>query len=167
MLDVRLRPLIESDLPILFVNEQDETARQMAAFTSKDPFDWDAFNAHWNKLLADESITIRTIEVGGAVAGSISQHSWFGDPEVSYWIGREHWGKGIATSALTQFLTIIPTRPLYARVAYDNIASICVLEKCGFTAIGTDRGFANACGIDLRELIMILDNSLKSHDILL
>jgi len=41
-------------------------------------------------------------------------------------------------------------------VAKDNIASVRVLEKCGFVISGYDQGFANARGEEIEEVIMIL-----------
>jgi RimJ/RimL family protein N-acetyltransferase len=84
----------------------------------------------------------------------------WGDPderEVTYWIGRSHWGKGIATGALYAFLAVDPSRPLHARVAYDNVASRRVLEKCGFRVIATERGFAEARSAEIEELVLRLD----------
>ena len=79
-----------------------------------------------------------------------------GKPEVTYWIGREFWGKGIATKALAEFLGHVPVRPLYARAAKDNVASIRVLTKCGFCVTGEERGFANAQGAEIQELVLEL-----------
>jgi RimJ/RimL family protein N-acetyltransferase len=45
---------------------------------------------------------------------------------------------------------------MYARVAKDNLASRRVLEKCGFTVIGEDKGFANARGQEIDELLLEL-----------
>ena len=42
-------------------------------------------------------------------------------------------GRGIATAALTAFLRLEQTRPLYAGVAKHDAASVRVLQKCGFT----------------------------------
>jgi RimJ/RimL family protein N-acetyltransferase len=66
--------------------------------------------------------------------------SWEGEEGrlVGYWIGREHWGKGIATAALTAFLDVVRMRPLFALVHAGNAGSIRVLEKCGFVRIGQD-----------------------------
>jgi RimJ/RimL family protein N-acetyltransferase len=75
---------------------------------------------------------------------------------VSYWLGKEYWGKGIATEALGLFLGIIEERPLYARAAKDNAASIRVLEKCGFVISGCERGFANARGEEIDEVVLVL-----------
>lgn len=80
----------------------------------------------------------------------------FGTPEVSYWIGREFWGKGIATRALSELLGHVKMRPLYARAAKDNIASLRVLQKCGFTICGEDKGFASARGEEIEEFILVL-----------
>ena len=80
----------------------------------------------------------RTILADGAVAGNVV--SWLQDGErlVGYWIGREHWGRGIATRALAELLREIEERPLYAHVARHNVGSIRVLEKCGFTRRAED-----------------------------
>lgn len=100
--------------------------------------------------------TRRTIEVDGEVAGSVLVHNWFGDPEVTYWIGREHWGKGVATTALNEFLDLVQVRPLFARVAHDNVGSRRVLEKCGFVMTGSETGYSNARGEEIEELVLTL-----------
>ena len=154
--NILLRAVTDSDLPIFFEQQLDKDANFMAAFTAKDPTDRAAFMAHWAKILADPGITIRTILVEGQVAGHVLVHGWFGEPEVSYWIGKAFWGKGVASQALAQFLDIVTARPLYARVAKDNLASLRVLEKCGFTISGEDKGFANARGMEVEEFILNL-----------
>ena len=162
-----LRDVTETDLPIFFEQQLNKDANLMAAFTSKDPADRTAFMAHWEKIMADPSITsitIRTIVVEGQVAGHVSVHSWFGEPEVSYWIGKAFWGKGVASQALARFLDIVTDRPLYARVAKDNLASLRVLEKCGFTISGEDKGFANARGVEVEEFILNLPEAGESDE---
>lgn len=153
---VQLREVIESDPLIFFEQQLDSTANHMAAFTRKDPTDKESFDAHWTKILADEAIPIKTILFEGQVAGSVLSYIQFGEREVSYWLGKEFWGKGIATKALSEFLVELKERPLHARAAIDNIASIRVLEKCGFVISGYDQGFANARGQKIEEVIMIL-----------
>jgi RimJ/RimL family protein N-acetyltransferase len=152
-----LREVRDEDLSVLFEQWADPVAAHMAAFTAPDQMDRDAFERRWTRLRADESVIARAIVVDGEVAGTIG--SW-GDPderEVTYWIGRSHWGKGIATGALNAFLTVDPLRPLHARVAYDNVASRRVLEKCGFRVIATERGFAEARSAEIEELVLRLD----------
>jgi RimJ/RimL family protein N-acetyltransferase len=153
---VQLREVEVSDLPIFFEFQLDPEANQMAAFTSKDPSDREAFEAHWQNILADQSIPIQTIIFGGQVAGSVLSYVMEGEREVSYWIGKEFWGRGIATRALALYLDFIAERPLYARAAKDNLGSIRVLEKNGFKVITTENGFANARGIEIEESVLIL-----------
>ncbi|GGB42977.1 GNAT family N-acetyltransferase [Fictibacillus barbaricus] len=154
---VKLRDVTEEDIPIFFEQQLDSTANYIAAFTAKDPSDKDTFMDHWTKIIADETITIKTIIFNGQVSGHISNFEQFGEPEVSYWIGKEYWGQGIATKALSEFLNYIKIRPLFARAAKDNIASIRVLEKCGFRIISEDKGFSNARGKDVEEFILKLE----------
>jgi RimJ/RimL family protein N-acetyltransferase len=153
-----LRDVMMSDLPIFFDQQLDPEANRMAAFTRKDPADRDAFMAHWAKILRDETITIQTILFDGQVAGSVLSYvDEDGQREVSYWIGRPYWGKGVATRGLLAFLDHIKVRPLYARVAQDNIGSLRVLEKCRFTRIGEGRGFSEARGQEVEEFLLRLD----------
>jgi len=155
--DIRLRDVKEADPPIFFEQQLDPEANRMAAFTARDPADRELFMVKWGKILADERIRIKTILFEEQVAGHIVSHGWFGEPEVSYWLGKEYWGRGIATAALAQFIEVVQTRPLFARAVKDNVASIRVLEKCGFTVCGEDRGFANARGEEVEEFILRLE----------
>jgi RimJ/RimL family protein N-acetyltransferase len=154
-----LREVRDEDLAVLFEQWADPVAAHMAAFTARDHMDRDAFERRWSWLRADETVTARVIVVDCEVAGSIG--SW-GDPderEVTYWIGRSYWGKGIATGALNAFLTVDPSRPLHARVAYDNVASHRVLEKCGFRVVATERSFAEARSGEIEEFVLQLEES--------
>ena len=156
MSNIIIRNVIEDDLPIFFKHQQDREANHMAAFTSKDPSDWDRFMTHWNKILVDQNIMKQTIIYEDHVVGHISQFEQFGEREVSYWFEKEYWGKGIATKALREFLKHITIRPLYARAAKDNAGSLKVLEKCGFVITGEDSGYSNARGEDVEEFILTL-----------
>src|SRR4051812_17504360 len=49
-------------------------------------------------------------------------------------------GPGLATQALAQLLDVVDARPLHAYVAKSNVASIRVLEKCGFVKVGEHAG---------------------------
>lgn len=127
--DVRLREVDERDLPMFFEQQCEPDALRMAAFV---PRDRRAFMAHWTKLLADRTVSARTVLFDGQVAGNMVSWKREGKQLVGYWIGKHFWGKGVATRALLEFLDIAQARPMYARVAKDNVASIRVLEKCGF-----------------------------------
>ena len=90
------------------------------------------------------------------VAGNVLMFPHAGQPEVGYWVGREFWGRGVATRALAEFLRLVARRPLHARVATDNAASLRVLEKCGFASTGRDRGFAHGRGTEVEEYVLRL-----------
>lgn len=151
-----LREVLEEDLPLFFAHQQEPEALYMAAFTPKEPANWEAFLAHWSRLLADATILARTIVVAGQVVGHVGSFAEAGRREVTYWLGRAYWGRGLATQALQAFLEVEQTRPLYARVVKDNGGSLRVLDKCGFTVVGEDRGFANARGEHVEEYILEL-----------
>lgn len=130
-----LRDVLESDLPILYDQQLDPEATRMAAFPAREQ--WSEFLAHWQtKILGDPACRKQTIVWNGEVAGNIL--SWPKEERrlVGYWIGRAYWGRGIATAALQQFLAQDTGRPLEAIVAVHNVASIRVLEKCGFLRVG-------------------------------
>ncbi len=118
----------------LFEHQMDPEANRMAHFPARDR---DSFMAHWAKILADERLLAWTVVHQGEVVGNVV--SWTHDDErdVGYWIGREHWGKGIATAALGALLAELQERPLFAHVVEHNIGSIRVLEKCGFSNVGS------------------------------
>lgn len=156
--NIQLRDIQDTDLPIFFAHQQETAAVQMAAFTAQNPSDQAAFTTHWTKIRADDGVTIQTILFQGAVAGYVLCHNWFGEPEISYWLGQAMWGKGIATAALRQFIHLVKIRPLFARVAQDNAASLRVLQKCGFIISGQDQGFANARGEEIPEYLLTLHN---------
>jgi RimJ/RimL family protein N-acetyltransferase len=152
-----LREVWDEDLAVLFEQWADPVAAHMAAFTAPDHMDRDAFERRWVRLRADETLITRAIVVDGEVAGTIGSWGDPGEREVTYWIGRAYWSRGIATCALDAFLTVEPSRPLRARVAYDNVASRRVLEKCGFRVVATERGFAEARSAEIEELVLRLD----------
>jgi RimJ/RimL family protein N-acetyltransferase len=128
-----LREVVEGDLQAFYEYECDPEAAEMAAFPSRDR---DAFMAHWAKRLANESALTMTIVSDGEVAGNIGCWEADGDRFVGYWIGREFWGRGLATQAVAELVDTVEARPLYAHVVKSNVASIRVLEKNGFVEVG-------------------------------
>ena len=100
--DVLLSDVAERNLPVLFEHRRAPAANRMSGFPPKD---WDAFVAHWSEVLADEGVTRRTVLVDGHVAGNVVSFEQDGEREVGYWIGGELWGKGVATEALSRFLS--------------------------------------------------------------
>jgi len=153
MPNVALRPVIASDLPIIFDQMSDSESSAMAAVP---PRDKDAFDAHWEKIMANPETILRTIEVDGQVAGYLVSFMMGDERQVGYWLGKEFWGKGIASESLKQFLGVVKTRPLFGRVAKHNAASLRVLEKCGFKVIGEDK-YVNIGKEEVAEFVLKLD----------
>jgi RimJ/RimL family protein N-acetyltransferase len=156
---VQLREVLDADLPIFFEQQLDPAANYMAAFTAKNPADRAAFDAHWARIRTDARIILRTILFDGQVAGYVGTYEQAGEPQVTYWLGQQYWGRGLATLALSRFLASHTRRPLFASAAKDNAASIRVLQKCGFALVGEVRSFANARGDEIDEVILKLDES--------
>jgi RimJ/RimL family protein N-acetyltransferase len=152
-----LREIEDRDLGVLFEHATDPDAIRMAAFTSPEADDRTSFERRWARLRNDGSTTNRVVEIDGRVVGHIASFDLEGHREVTYWIGREDWGRGIATRALQEFLQLEATRPLYAHAASDNAASIRVLTKCGFLIVGEGRGFAHGRNEETDEVVLRLD----------
>lgn len=152
--EVLLRDVAESDLPIFYEQQLDPDATAMAAFPARDR---ESFMIHWVKIMADQSVVLKTILFDNQVSGNIVSWEQDGEREVGYWIGKEFWGKGIATKALEEFLNQVKTRPLVAHVAKHNVASWRVLEKCGFTFLKEDK-YYNVSRQEIEEVILKLDS---------
>jgi RimJ/RimL family protein N-acetyltransferase len=151
---VRLRPVEDHDLGVFFDHQADPEATEMAAFPARGK---DQFAAHWARTRADATVIQRTIVADGTVAGNIESWEQDGQRLLGYWIGREHWGRGIATQALAQFTRQVTARPLHAHVAVHNAGSIRVLEKCGFRRDRVQEAAAPAPDDGIEELIFVLD----------
>ncbi|KAF0648056.1 MULTISPECIES: GNAT family N-acetyltransferase [Streptomyces] len=152
---VSLRPLRAADLDYLFALMREPEGRRMAAFVPADPDDRAAFDAHWSRLLDSPDVN-RIVLVDGVPAGHAAVYGPPGEREVTYWIDRAHRGRGVARAALAALLDLVPERPLHARAAADNTASCRVLTACGFTATGTDRGWAHGRGAEVEEVVFTL-----------
>jgi RimJ/RimL family protein N-acetyltransferase len=155
--EVALRPVGNSDLDALFEQMRDPESVWMAAFTAEDPDDRTAFDVHMAKVRTSPEVIMRAITADGRLVGSIASFVIEGDIEVTYWIDRFFWGQGIAGRALVSFLESVPVRPLFARVASDNVGSLKVLQKAGFAITGTETSFANGRNTEIQETILRLD----------
>ncbi|MDQ3549412.1 MAG: GNAT family N-acetyltransferase [Chloroflexota bacterium] len=132
---VTLRDVVADDIPVFFEHQLDVEACEMAGFPARS---WDAFTSHWARILDDREIVARAVIADGRVAGNVVSFVQDGEREVGYWLGRDDWGRGVATLALSMFLTDEQRRPLYAHVAVQNLASRRVLQKCGFVLTAED-----------------------------
>lgn len=136
-----LRPVEPEDIEIFYDHEADPVASEMAAFPSRERA---AHFEHWTKrVIPNPTGLVRTVIADGSVAGNVL--SWIdsqsGRRFVGYWLGRDFWGRGIATEAVRRYVEELADRPLYAHVAVTNVASQRVLEKNGFVvAAETETG---------------------------
>ncbi|MCD6050221.1 MAG: acetyltransferase [Verrucomicrobia bacterium] len=155
---LQLRDVRETDLSLFFGHQLDREANYMAAFTAQDPTDRDAIFSRWKKVLTDPTVIFKTILLDDQIVGSVLSYEEEALPQVSYWIGKEHWGQGIATRALTEFLMQCNlARPIYARAVKDNHRSLRVLKKCGFIITGEHQDFAHPRGTEADEYTLILN----------
>jgi RimJ/RimL family protein N-acetyltransferase len=152
--EVRLRSVEDGDLDVFFDHQVHPKAIEMAAFPARDK---DQFAAHWARIRADDTMVVRTIVADGMVAGNIGSWQQNGQRLLGYWVGRAHWGRGVATEALARLVDELSTRPLYAHVAVHNVGSIRVLEKCGFRRDRVQEAKAPAPDDGVEEFIFVLD----------
>ena|ERR1700722_16997015 len=154
---IAIRPVEDADLDALFDQMRDPGSVRMAAFTPDDPDDRSAFDAHMATVRSSPGITHRSVMCDGQLVGSIAAFVVDGETEVTYWIDRAAWGRGIASRALELLMELVPARPLHARAASDNLASLRVLQKAGFTVIGTETSFAAGRNGNIEETILRRD----------
>ena len=145
------------DLEVFFSNQKDPDAIHLAAFTSKNPNDREAYINKWSRLLKEESVHMQTILLEGVAIGCIVKFVIQGEAEITYALKKEFWGQGIVSRSLQEFLKIENTRPIFGRTAFDNFGSQKVLETNGFNKIGTNVAYANGRGKEIQEFIYRLD----------
>jgi RimJ/RimL family protein N-acetyltransferase len=153
--EVSLRPVQVADLDAFFQHQLDAQARWLAAFVTATPQDRARFDAHWARVLADATGCVRTVLAGGVVAGHVFTYMEDGRRELSYWLDKALWGRGIATRAVAAFIAAqAPAQVLHARVAKDNLASLKLLQRCGFQVCGEDAGFGAGRGGQVEEFLL-------------
>lgn len=155
--EVALRPLTPADLDAVFAWERDPEAVELAAFTRADPSDRTAFDAHHARIAARDDVLQRAITLDGELVGTIATFDIEGDRELTYWIDRRSWGRGIASAAVRLLLELEPARPLHARVADHNLGSRRVLERAGFVRVGEERSWADGVAREVLEHLYRLD----------
>ena len=127
---VRLRDVTVADLEVFYTQEHDPEAARRSKFP---PRERDAFMTHWTaRVLGDPTVFVQAVTVQGLLAGNLVAW-WDGNRRfIGYWLGRQHWGRGIGTRALGLFLERETTRPLHADPFLGNTGSVRLLEKHGF-----------------------------------
>lgn len=148
---VRLRDVEPADLEEFLAQEHDPEAARRSKFP---PREREAFMTHWRTtVLGDPTNFVQAITVDGELAGNAV--AWWDEERrfIGYWLGRQHWGRGIGTRALALFLEREPARPLYADPYVGNTGSVRLLEKHGFRRTGTVRHGEN------EHIMLVLDGS--------
>ena len=123
--------------------------RRIAENTARIPHpyklaDAQVFISSANKA-AGEAVFLVTLREDSRVIGACGVALQDETPELGYWLGVEHWGKGYATEALHAVIdyafTDLEHTALQAGARVTNPASRRVLEKCGFqwTGVGLYR----------------------------
>lgn len=133
---VRLRGVEDRDVAVFFDHQRDDRATAMAGVPTRDR---EAFEAHWSRIRADESVITRTITVDDRAVGNVVSWVEAARREIGYWVDPELWGRGIASRAVALFLMEVEERPVHAHVIADNLGSISVLEKAGFRLVSHAR----------------------------
>ena len=98
-------------------------------------------------------------EAVGGIGLILNSDVYIMSAEMGYWIGEEHWGKGVGTEAVRQmaeytcyYFDIIR---LYADVFETNKSSMRVLEKNGFYLEGVRRKAVLKNGVLMDDYIWI------------
>lgn len=156
-MQIGLRALRDDDVDLLYDQMRDPVAVRMAAFTAEDPDDRAAFDAHLKRVRTDPDILHFAITVDGEFAGTVASFPVGDDTEITYWLNRSWWGRGIATRAVEQLLALVPVRPIMARAASDNAGSLAVLRKAGFRPVGKEVAYATGRGEEIEETVLRLD----------
>lgn len=151
---IHLRAIQPADLDTLYEQQLDSESNRMAVVYPRPRI---AFDAHWAMCLANPEVWARAIVADGELAGQISCFPMQGVRCVGYWIARDWWGRGVATRALAILLGEVAVRPIHARAARSNGASIRVLERCGFVVTGYEWSEASERWPACEEALLRLD----------
>ena len=155
--EIGLRAVRDDDLDAIYDQMRDPVAVRMAAFTAEDPDDRAAFDAHFARLRTEPDILLFAITVDGELTGTVASFAVGDDTEITYWLDRAWWGRGIATRAVELLLEVLPVRTITARAASDNAGSLAVLHKLGFRPVGKEVAYATGRGREIEETVLRLD----------
>jgi RimJ/RimL family protein N-acetyltransferase len=143
----------------------ENTARIPHPYKLADAKDWISTAS----LRAEEPTFLITL-ASGAIIGACGLDLRDGAPEIGYWLGVPHWGKGYATEAVRALIdhafTDLDHEALNAGARVTNPASRRLLEKCGFQWTGVGlcriRALNSSAPIDRFRLERSIWASLKS-----
>ena len=156
-----LRPLVPSDARSLARHANDRDVWRNLRDRFPHPYGVADAEAYISHVASRPIQTSFGIDVAGEAIGSISL--MIGDDiarksaELGYWIGREHWGRGIMTEAVeatTEYaLTRLQLVRVFAVPFMTTAGSIRVLEKAGYVREGVMRQSAIKDGVIMDQLL--------------
>jgi RimJ/RimL family protein N-acetyltransferase len=159
------------DVPSVVALANDRRIAEMTAnlphpYAAKDAENWIA-----NAWTSQDHPLLITLKTNGALVGATGfVMPELGDPEIGYWLGTAHWGRGYATEAaravVDHLFTDRGAEAVAARARVVNPASRRVIEKCGFQWIGAgltrSRLLASSVPVDKFRIDRTLWASLKA-----
>jgi RimJ/RimL family protein N-acetyltransferase len=139
---MKLREFVKDDIQSIVKHGSNFNVSRY--LTAKFPYPYKTKHAEWWVNEGSKIGLHKAIDLDGECIGGIG--ITFGEDErrysslIGYWLGESHWGKGIATEALSimteEAFSSFKIMRLYAPVYSPNKASMRVLEKCGYRLEG-------------------------------
>lgn len=156
MAHIDLRDFDDDDHDAVFAMMRDREALELVAFTADHPDDPDEFDAWLHRRRAHPDVTLFTVTEDGGYAGTAALFRTEADREVTIWLARHAWGRGIGTATLEILVSREPERPLYARAAAHNAAAVAILRRVGFAEVSRAVSFAPGLGRDAEQVVFAL-----------
>lgn len=137
---LKLRPFRKSDAVALQKLADNQNVSRYLVDTF--PYPYTPRDAEWwiETGSKQDSAFNQVIEYAGEFIGSVGirpQSGWRAHiAEIGYWVGEPFWGRGIGSAAVREMtehaFAELQYRKLFAPVLAPNVASMRVLEKCGY-----------------------------------
>lgn len=140
-MEVELRPFTWDDLNELVYNANNPNVAANLTDAFPSPYTEESGKTFMNRVLNQDPPEVLAIVVDGNMVGNIGIHPQTDvnrrNAELGYFIGEDHWGKGIVPIAIRKMLRYafnnFEIDRIFARPFGSNKASQRVLEKAGFT----------------------------------
>ena len=141
---ISLRPWTSEDLPELVRMANNINIARFMADVFPHPYNNENGKAFIEFANSKTPASIFAIVMNDVPVGSIGLHVQADilrkNHEIGYWLGEEHWGKGIAVEAIRQITEYgfanLDCLRIFARIFGNNIASQKAIQKAGFVLEG-------------------------------
>jgi [ribosomal protein S5]-alanine N-acetyltransferase len=142
--NIKLRRLRKSDAPKMAKLANNEKVARNLSDGFHHPFTLEHAKEFIDRYMTHNAAIVFAISYNGEYAGNISlaigEDFRRKSAEIGYFIGEPFWNKGIATTAVNLIceygFKILDINRIHAGIFEYNIASMRVLEKCGFSKEG-------------------------------